>query len=223
MSNAHTQSFTRQISAGSVASNYRAIGPVIFSTDSLSAAGVFGVKGSITRNGQVLDLDQRWLTLTTDEVRNILDQGMKDETIQSIRVVSQVAGSRYAAGSEDALLVSLTSKEGSKLAEKYGFAYERTVSVGQAQIQVTHKNAVAITLAAANQALGLLQYPGIEKETRPSRADQSNPTVQAALDFYDATGALPTRVKVANSRIDEDFAANFTAAPAGRTYNNNDL
>lgn len=220
MSNSHTLSFTRQIAEGTFDNCYRSIGPVVFSTDGLRAAGLMGVKGTLTHNDSVLDLNERWVTITPAEVKALIEQGTKDNTVQSIRVVSKVAGSRYSAGSEDALLVSLTSKEGIKLAQQYGCVYSRTVKVGQAGIEVTHTNAIAITLAAANEAMGYLQFPGIEKEVRPSRADRSNPSIQDALAFYDATGNLPARVKTVTSSVDTDFASNFTVAPRGRTYNN---
>jgi len=224
MSRSHTQSLVRQVGSQLNARDFRAICPVIFNTDALSSAGLFGVKGTAKRNGGALDFENRWATLTKDEVVGLLNIGTKDGTAHQCRVVSHIAGNRYGAGSEDAILIELTgSKEAEALAKELGVNYSMTVTVGQEGIQVTHTNPVIVTLAAANEAMGYLQVPSLEKGTRRSRADQSNPSLQAALAYADANGnQLPARQTAAPAnRVDDDFAALFPNAGKrpGRQYN----
>lgn len=223
----HTRSFSRQIRAGSHASNFRSVGPVVFSTAQLSSEGKLGVKGTLSRNGATIDFETRWATITPAEVVKFIEVGTKDETIQTIRVVSQVAGSTWGAGTEEALLISLTdSKEAIALAETYGLIYEITVPVGQGddEVEVTTSNAIAVTLSAACEAMGLLQYPGIEKAAFRSRADSFNPTYQDCIAQYDKDGTLPVRATSRQPMIDTEFAKNFvSAAPRnrGRNYGEN--
>lgn len=232
-----TRAMTRSVFVSVAAGQTKAICPVVgFASSGIVldpktgkpdlAKSTLIVKGSIERANpvsgaiQYLDLDQRWCTLTAQEVATLMGQAAKDGTINRIWMFSSIAGNNVGPGSEPAYLLQLNgSDEAQALAAQYGIAYRVDRVVGRSGIPVVHTNPIVVSMQAASAAGFGLWAPPLEKEEeRPGRMDQANPHLLQALKHYDATGELPSRAP-STAQFDTEFAAKFAkplTPPQGR-------
>lgn len=173
-----------------------------------------------TRGEQWMSLNGRWSTLTGLELKEIYDQGIKDNSIREIRGVSRIAGTAQGSGSEKAVLVGLgSSKAGLALANKFFCNYSVANAVGRGDNRVTveHGPSFMMSMDTVRLITGELVFPALERDSELNRGggmDDDNPSFQQLVAYFDATGELLPRST--GIQFNSDLASKVVGLPQPR-------
>jgi hypothetical protein len=165
-----------------------------------------------SQDGTYIDAnyEKRWCTIPAQDVAYLLKVAEMDGTIRDMRMLSKTAGISLKTtqntemrmlGTEPALLVQLDgSDEAHALAERYSFNHQvqRMITLAnETQMrEVTYVNALIISKAAADAALGINTYPNEERVAAIAPGtDVENPNWEDAISQARAVGRLPERQK----------------------------